>query len=300
MLGKLLGKGSDGEVYEILKDNTHVVKYIQPKICGIENYLEYFLLLNINHPNIVNAEEIELTQHNLVKIVQKRAKSNLCRKNKNKKAIFRQIIEGVKFLNCHNILHGDIKPSNILVFENEQVKINDMSLCRFIDSKSDKQMYTYHYRPPEIDRGEKHINSDIYALGCTLYEIYFNESYHDKRCNTKIHLPKSKNTLNEDLLDLIYNMTKNNPNDRYSINDVCSHKYFSKVKFKDYSCIKLDNYKILENLASNLNLNDIFVKKCMNENLDICKNYKEVDIYVTNVLKFNIFDYIFENDFFKT
>ena len=38
-LGKLLGKGSDGEVYEILNDDK-VVKYIQPKICGIENYLE--------------------------------------------------------------------------------------------------------------------------------------------------------------------------------------------------------------------------------------------------------------------
>ena len=124
-LGKMLGKGSDGEVYEILDDKDNVVKYIQPKICGIENYLEYYIMLYISHPNIVCATEIELTEHNLVKIVQKRALSNLCIKLKNKRNIFSQIVQGVKFLNDHNIIHGDIKPSNILLFENQQVKISD-------------------------------------------------------------------------------------------------------------------------------------------------------------------------------
>ena len=36
-LGKMLGKGSDGEIYELIDNNNKVVKYIQPKICGIEN-----------------------------------------------------------------------------------------------------------------------------------------------------------------------------------------------------------------------------------------------------------------------
>ena len=77
MLGKLIGKGSDGEVYEILNNDDFVVKYIQPNICGIENYLEYYIMLHSNHENIVKAESITLSDHKLIKIVQKRAVSNL-------------------------------------------------------------------------------------------------------------------------------------------------------------------------------------------------------------------------------
>ena len=194
-------------------------------------------------------------------------------------------------------MHGDIKPSNILIFENEEVKLNDMSLSRFIDSKSKRQLYTYHYRAPEIDRGEKHIKSDIYALGCTLYEIYFNESYHDKKYNTRIHLPKTKNSTNRDFLDLIYNMTKNDVYERYSIEQVCNHKYFSKFKFINYKVPCLHNYTYLEKLDIGLEFNDIFIKKCMNETLDICKNYQDVDSYISKEINFKIFDYNFQNDF---
>ena len=298
MLGKLLGKGSDGEIYELLKDSDHVVKYIQPKICGIENYLEYYIMLYSNHPNIVKAKEIELTEHSLIKIVQKKAVSDLSKKVKNKKYIIKQIVEGVRFLNKHNIIHGDIKPSNILLFEDEKVKLNDLSLCRFSDSKSKKQLYTYHYRPPEIDKEELHINSDIYALGCTIYEIYFNEPFHDKRYPTRIHVQKKKTQQNSLFLDLIENMTELDPNERYSIDEVCDHSYFSSFLFDNYNEKSFDNYQEINKFAYNLELDKIFVSKCMNEKLDICKNYSTIDKYVSNVLKFKIFDYNFENDFF--
>lgn len=298
MLGKLLGKGSDGEVYEILGDDKYVVKYIQPKICGIENYLEYFILLNISHPNIVKAKEIELTEYNLVKIVQKKAISDLSKKVKNKKHIIKQIVEGVRFLNKHNIVHGDIKPSNILLFEDEKVKLNDLSLCRFLDSKSKRQLYTYHYRPPEIDKEEIHINSDIYALGCTIYEIYFNEPYHNKRYLTRIHVQKKRTFQNSVFLDLIDNMTKLDPDERYSIDDVCNHPFFLNFIFEEYNTPSTDNYQEISNFATNLDLDKIFISKCMNETLDMCTNYNIIDNYVSNVLKFKIFDYNFENDFF--
>lgn len=290
-LGKLLGKGSDGEVYEILDDNNNVVKYIQPKICGIENYLEYYLMLYIDHPNIVSAVEIELTEHNLVKIIQKKAISNLCVKLKNKRYIFSQIVQGVKFLNDHKILHGDIKPSNILLFENQQVKLNDLTLCRPIDSKSTRQLYTYHFRPPEIDRGEMHIKSDIYALGCTLYELYFGESYHDRRLQKRIHIKKSGNPKDKEFLDLVYNMTENDVNKRYSIDDVCNHSYFSKFEFESFNVKHIDNYEKLSNY------DDIFVKKCMNEVLHTCISFERTDCYAASDLEFKIFDYMFENDF---
>lgn len=295
-LGKMLGKGSDGEVYEILDDDDNVVKYIQPKICGIENYLEYYIMLYIKHPNIVGAREIELTEHNLVKIVQKKAISNLCIKLKNKRLLFSQIVQGIKFLNDHNIIHGDIKPSNILIFENQVVKLNDLALCRYIDSQSTRQLYTYHYRPPEIDKNKPSINSDVFALGCTLFELYFNESYYDKKFQNKIHLPKSGTSKDRDFLDLIYNMTQEDVNNRYSINDVCNHKYFKKFKFKSYKCSNFDNYMKLEMLCEKKGINETFIKKCMNEVLHTCMSFNDIDRYVASVMKFKIFDYCFKNE----
>ena len=296
-LGKLLGKGSDGEVYEILDDDK-VVKYIQPKICGIENYLEYYIMLYVKHPNIVSATEIELTEHNLVKIVQKRAISNLCVKLKNKREIFKQIVNGVKYLNEHNILHGDIKPSNILLFENNQVKLNDLSLCRLLDSQSSRQLYTYHYRPPEIENNLKHIKSDVFALGCTLFELYFGEYYYDKKFQNKIHIKKVGNSKDRDFLDLIYKMTENNVDQRYSIQDVANHKYFNKFKFKEYRTADIDNYLKIEMFAEKNGLDELFVKKCMNETLHTCFGFQILDAHVAKVLHFKIYDFLFKNDFF--
>ena len=292
-LGKMLGKGSDGEIYELIDDNNKVVKYIQPKICGIENYLEYHIMLYVDHPNIVSATEIELTEHNLVKIVQKRAISNLCVKLKNKKEVFKQIVDAVKFLNDHKVLHGDIKPSNILLFENNKVKLNDLSLCRLIDSQSTRQLYTYHYRPPEVDKGEKDLKSDVFSLGCTLFELYFNEYYYDKKFQKKIHIKKSGSYKDRDFLNLIYNMTENDVEKRYSMKDVCNHKYFSGCKFKEYKTPNCDNYLKLEFYAEKKGLDEIFITKCMNEVLHACVSFQHIDAYVANCLKFKIFDFIF-------
>jgi serine/threonine protein kinase len=293
MLGKMLGKGSDGEVYEM--DDNFCVKYIKPKFCGIENYLECYIMLNIDHPNIVKAEDIEVTEYDVVKIVQKKAISNLSNRTKNKKDILAQIVDGLKFLTKHDIVHGDIKPSNILRYKDGAVKINDLSLCRFLESNSKKQLYTFHYRAPEIDKGGISIKSDVYALGCTMYEIYFNESYHDKSLNARVHIKKRITDANRIFLDLIYKMTEEDVIRRYDIDQVCGHEYFGKHKFGEYKQVRFDNYEILKNIASQMSLSDTFVKKCMNEKFSFCTDYKQVDAIVSN-MKFDIFDYIFKNE----
>jgi len=292
MLGKLLGKGSDGEIYELEGDLC--VKYIQPKVCGIENYLECYIMLYAQHPNIVKAKEIQITDYNLVKIIQQKAKSNLCVKIKNKMKIFKQIVESVRYLSNHGIIHGDIKPSNILLFEDETIKLNDLSLCRFVESKSTKQLYTFHYRAPEIDKGTVSLKSDVYSLGCALYEIYFNEPYHDKRILSRLHIERKPSKNNIVFLDLIYKMTNESLDDRYTIEEVSKHEYFEKETFVTYKSVDVDNYKKLNDMANMLNLSPTFVSKCMNEKINTCVNYKDTDEYVSSVLKFNIFDYVFK------
>ena len=53
--------------------------------------------------------------------------------------IFRQIVAGVRYLHYQNVVHGDIKPQNLLVGENGIVKIADFGISKML-SNSDEQL----------------------------------------------------------------------------------------------------------------------------------------------------------------
>ena len=283
MLGEIVGKGGDGTIYELInQDEPYVVKYVQPKVDGIENYLEYFILLYADHPHIMNAREIELNDHSLVKILQKRALGDLGRvKVTNKRRIMMQMVDAVSYLSSKGIIHGDIKPSNVLVMSKDVIKLNDFSLSRFTASKSPRAMYTLRYRPPEVIIGKASLKSDVYALGCTMYEFYFNTVY--DRWNFKF---SSQNTI---FHDLIYNMTLSDPEERYSIYDVKQHPYFSGLKFPSYDPLDID---VIASLRSKWIWGDshVFITKCMNEEIPPHSNCGAVDRVVCDSLRFKILD----------
>ena len=306
-LGSLLGKGSDGTVYELLSPNDdkskYVVKYIQPKVYGIENYLEYYIMWHLTNPNIVKAKDICLSKSNLIKIIQEKAISDLFSykfTSENKKNIIFQIVNAVKFLHGFDIVHGDIKPSNILIFEDNNVKLSDFSLCRFVsDIGVTKQLYTYHFRPPEVDKGTIKRNSDIYALGCTLYEIYFNFPYFNKKSNIRVHLPTKKEEKHQLFMDLINNMIVEDYNERFKIEDVCNHNFFKGYEFldsKDISMTKEEHVRNIKNFAKNKNIKNqnTFINKCLNITLENCRNFENMDNKVVNDLKYDIFGYYFK------
>ncbi len=72
------------------------------------------------------------------------------------------------------IIHGDVKPSNIRVTENEQVKLVDFGVARFASqvSGSDRVLGTPAYLSPEQIEGRKQDGrSDLFSLGVVLYEM---------------------------------------------------------------------------------------------------------------------------------
>jgi serine/threonine protein kinase len=86
-----------------------------------------------------------------------------------------QIADALKFAQRLDIIHGDIKPSNLLVQENDTVKLSDFGMARR-ESKATDSTHggTPNYLAPElIEGGETSVQSDIYALGVTLYEMTF-------------------------------------------------------------------------------------------------------------------------------
>lgn len=72
------------------------------------------------------------------------------------------------------IIHGDVKPSNIRVTENDQVKLVDFGVARFASqvSGSDRVLGTPAYLSPEQIEGQTQDGrSDLFSLGVVLYEM---------------------------------------------------------------------------------------------------------------------------------
>jgi hypothetical protein len=82
------------------------------------------------------------------------------------------VAEGLKAANGANLVHGDIKPANILFDQNGTAKVVDFGLAQFVNRQQEQGGIwgTPYYISPERARGGKADHrSDIYSLGATLY-----------------------------------------------------------------------------------------------------------------------------------
>ncbi|OHT13330.1 CAMK family protein kinase [Tritrichomonas foetus] len=91
------------------------------------------------------------------------------------KRIFRQIIEGTRFIHQHNIAHRDLKPENILLNENNVPKICDFGLCHITSPVTllSTPCGSPFYAPPEIISNKEYDGkkADIWSLGVVLYTM---------------------------------------------------------------------------------------------------------------------------------
>lgn len=86
-----------------------------------------------------------------------------------------QVALALAYAHDHQILHNDMKPSNLLVRPNGQVIVTDFGIGRFQSgehpSSDDHTIGTLRYMAPERLNGSGDSRSDIYSLGVTLYEL---------------------------------------------------------------------------------------------------------------------------------
>ena len=91
--------------------------------------------------------------------------------------IILQVKEAISCLHDNNIIHRDIKSSNILIFDKKTVKISDFGVSKLLENNifARSSIGTPYYMSPAIVRGDKYsYNVDYWALGCLIYKMITN------------------------------------------------------------------------------------------------------------------------------
>jgi predicted Ser/Thr protein kinase len=185
-----IGKGAMGEVYKA-KDpllNRYVaIKTIAPALAADPEFRRRFQreaqsAAQLSHTNIVTVfdfgEEDGLT-YMAMELLEGRDLKDVVRSRDlrlgDKMSVMEQICDGLAFAHAKGVVHRDLKPGNIHIQPNGQVKILDFGLARLGTSdmtRTGTVMGTPHYMSPEQVRGQKaDARSDVFSLGAVFYEL---------------------------------------------------------------------------------------------------------------------------------
>ncbi|KAF8561624.1 hypothetical protein P879_04111 [Paragonimus westermani] len=176
-----------------------------------------------------------------------------------------QIFRGLKYMHSAGLIHRDLKPVNIAVNEDCELKILDFGLARQSQDEMSGYIATRWYRAPEVMLKWRHYNElvDIWSVGCIMAELRLRHPLFagqtpidqirrimsllgkpDEECMSQItsdgarsfidQLPASKpadlhqyfSAFPDDGIDLLKNLLHLNPDKRFTAAQALAHPYF--------------------------------------------------------------------------
>ena len=171
--------------------------------------------------------------------------------------IFLNILKKLKILHENRIAHCDIKPENVIVGKDFNIKLIDFGFSEIL-GKEDNYIYEYKgsevYSSPEVrnrnnnEYGYDGIKSDIFSIGVLLFVITLGRFPFERCCysDRKYRLIMKKKyedywhhfqqyNLSKEFKELIEHLICYDPSERFSIDEIFQHSWIKN------NCLKIDN-----------------------------------------------------------
>eukprot|EP01028_Stygiella_incarcerata_P005415 TRINITY_DN228_c0_g1_i1.p1 TRINITY_DN228_c0_g1~~TRINITY_DN228_c0_g1_i1.p1 ORF type:complete len:1074 (-),score=395.24 TRINITY_DN228_c0_g1_i1:159-3380(-) len=246
---RLVGKGTFGKAY-LVRNTRDGGQYIMKQIRTSqmdkqereEAMNEVRVLASLNHPNIIQlVESFQDAEGELCIIMEFAEKGDVhdaIQKQHGRPFSEEQILDWfvqmcLALKHCHDrkILHRDIKTQNIFIAANNMIKLGDFGIARVLKSTMEcakTLVGTPYYLSPEICQEKPYNNkSDVWSMGCVLYELatlkHAFDAHNMKGLVLKIlrgMYPPIPSTYSRDLRMLVQQMFERDPRKRPSINAI--------------------------------------------------------------------------------
>ncbi|MCZ7645657.1 MAG: serine/threonine protein kinase [Planctomycetota bacterium] len=205
MIGKYrllekIGQGGMGSVWKAERSdlgNFVAIKLLPKQVVGNPSLVARFqreahLMATLNHTNIVQAfdtGEADGQPYYVMPFLEGASVGEIMRQCgrmgvRTALSIALQVVRGLQYAHERGMVHRDLKPDNLFILHDGTVKILDLGLTKLVapsDAHAQKERTTLkglivgtpHYMSPEQILGDENIDgrSDIYSLGCTLFQM---------------------------------------------------------------------------------------------------------------------------------
>lgn len=151
---------------------------------------ESFIIARMNHANIIHVMDRGITADDHPYFIMEYIQGidlNTAMKireipHTEKFDIIIQVLKALSYAHKNNVIHRDIKPDNILIDDDGNVKILDFGIAQFYEGKNNPSdrtstgtvMGTYNYMSPEQQESSDNVTvqSDLYSIGVVMYGLF--------------------------------------------------------------------------------------------------------------------------------
>lgn len=240
-----IGHGGTGAVYKAIDERSGFLVAVKVlfKRAFENNFIrdkfieEANRYLYLDHPNIVGLKDFIIGEEGYYLVMEYVEGLSLDKYIRNitgpipeevAKAIMVEVLKAMSYAHQEGVIHMDLKPANIMVADNGDIKVLDFGIATEKGESNYKVMGSPLYMSPEQVKGKGiDSTSDIYSLGVTLYQMitaqepYPSNISKDELFQLILHSPfisnsgMSKDMLSEEFSRIIQKATAKDKRSRY-------------------------------------------------------------------------------------